>query len=284
MTTKRKQMKKIEDWVGNQETRTELIHQQSLNGFAALMDQDVPTSAIVPPGGHWMYFLPTDKQSRLAQDGHAFKGDFLPPIDLPRRMWAGGRLTFHNQLKAGDTAEKTSTIKSVTPKEGRTGNLVFITVQHQVSNQDGICITEEHDIVFRDAPSKGSASPKQPQPAPTDGRWETEVVPDSVMLFRYSALTFNGHRIHYDREYCQNVEGYPGLIVHGPLLGTLLMRLAVQRMEERELSSFNFRNFNPVFDTAAFTLNGREENDRQCSVWVAGPAGELAVSATAEFK
>ncbi|MCR9213309.1 MAG: MaoC family dehydratase N-terminal domain-containing protein [Proteobacteria bacterium] len=277
-------MKKIEDWVGNQETRTELIHQQSLNGFAALMDQDVPTSAIVPPGGHWMYFLPTDKQSRLAQDGHAFKGDFLPPIDLPRRMWAGGRLTFHNHLKAGDTAEKTSTIKSVTPKEGRTGNLVFITVQHQVSNQDGICITEEHDIVFRDAPSEGSASPKQPQPAPTDGRWETEIVPDSVMLFRYSALTFNGHRIHYDREYCQNVEGYPGLIVHGPLLGTLLMRLAVHRMEERELASFNFRNFNPVFDTAPFTLNGREENDRQCSVWVTGPGGELAVSATAEFK
>lgn len=277
-------MKKIEDWVGNKQTRTEIIHQQSLNGFAALMDEDVPTSAIVPPGGHWMYFLPTDKQSRLAEDGHAFKGDFLPPVDLPRRMWAGGRLTFHNQLKAGDTAEKTSTIKSVTPKKGRTGNLVFVTVEHEISNADGICITEEHDIVFRDAPSEDAASPKQPQPAPVDGQWETGIIPDSVMLFRYSALTYNGHRIHYDREYCQNVEGYPGLIVHGPLLGTLLMRLAVRKMEERELASFSFRNFNPIFDTAPFTLNGREENDRQCAVWAAGPGGELAVSATAEFK
>ncbi|MCF8465828.1 MAG: MaoC family dehydratase N-terminal domain-containing protein [Sneathiella sp.] len=276
-------MKKLENWVGNQEKRSEIIHQQSLNGFAALMDEDSPASAIVPPGGHWMYFLPTDKQSRLAHDGHAFKGDFLPPAELPRRMWAGGRLTFHQELKAGDLAEKTSTIKSVTPKEGNSGALVFVTVEHQVTNVNGLCITEEHDIVFRAAPTNNGSGQKKLQPAPTDGQWVETVTPDPVMLFRYSALTFNGHRIHYDRDYCLHEEGYPGLIVHGPLLGTLLMRLAVKNMGGRALKHFNFRNYSPIFDTASFKIAGKADNDDQSTVWVAGPDGELAVLATAQF-
>ena len=276
-------MKKLQDWVGNQEKRSELIHQQSLNGFAALMDENGPAPAIVPPGGHWMYFLPTDKQSRLAHDGHAFKGDFLPPVELPRRMWAGGRLTFHRELKAGDLAEKTSTIKSVIPKEGSSGALVFVTVEHQVTNANGLCITEEHDIVFRAAPTSDSGAQKKLQPAPTDGQWDETVTPDPVLLFRYSALTFNGHRIHYDRDYCLNEEGYPGLIVHGPLLGTLLMRLAVKNMGGRALKKFSFRNYSPIFDTAPFKITGKAGNQGDCTVWVAGPEGELAVSATAQF-
>jgi len=275
-------MKKMTDWVGNHTERTEIIHQQSLDGFAALMNEGVPAGTVVPPGGHWMYFLPTDKQSRLAHDGHAFKGDFLPPVELPRRMWAGGRLIFHKPLNAGENATKSSTIKSVTPKEGRTGNLVFVTVEHQLTTDAGICITEEHDIVFRDAPDT-NAPVKEPQKAPTDGEWDREFTPDPVILFRYSALTFNGHRIHYDREYCINEEGYPGLIVHGPLLGTLLMKLATEKMGGRELRQFSFRNFNPIFDIASFTLTGKAESKDRCSVWVVGPEGELAVSATAEF-
>ncbi|WP_373087777.1 MaoC family dehydratase N-terminal domain-containing protein [Sneathiella sp.] len=276
-------MKKLDDWVGKQEKRVEIIHQQSLNGYAALMDEDIPASALVPPGGHWMYFLPTDKQSRLDLDGHAFKGDFLPPIELPRRMWAGGRLSFNNPLQAGDLAEKTSTIKSVTPKEGRTGKLVFVTVEHEIRNEKGLCLTEEHDLVFRAASTEGVSGTKQPQAAPTDGEWDVTITPDPVMLFRYSALTFNGHRIHYDREYCINEEGYPGLIVHGPLLGTLLMRLAVQKMNSRSLKNFNFRNYNPIFDTRPFTITGKADSEDRCTVWVKGPDGELAVSATAEF-
>jgi 3-methylfumaryl-CoA hydratase len=276
-------MKKLDDWVGNQEKRSEIIHQQSLNGFAALMDEDVPASATVPPGGHWMYFLPTDKQSRLAHDGHAFKGDFLPPIELPRRMWAGGRLTFHGPLKAGDHAEKASKIKSVTPKEGRTGKLVFVTVEHELKNENGLCITEEHDIVFRAAPTNGSGGQTKSQPAPTGGQWDKIIAPDPVLLFRYSALTFNGHRIHYDRDYCIHDEGYPGLIVHGPLLGTLLMRLAVQNMDGRPLKHFSFRNYSPIFDTASFKITGKADTKDQCTVWVSGPEGELAVSATARF-
>jgi 3-methylfumaryl-CoA hydratase len=276
-------MKKLENWIGNQISQQEIIHQHALNGFAAIMDEEGPASDIVPPGGHWMYFLPTDKQSRIGPDGHGIRGDFLPPVELPRRMWAGGRLEFHAPLRAGDTAEKTSTIKSVVQKQGRTGTLVFVTVEHQVKSAAGLCLTEEHDIVYREAAGQTSGGKKDPQLAPTDGIWEEIVVPDPVLLFRYSALTFNGHRIHYDLDYCLKEEGYPGLVVHGPLLGTLLMRLAVNKMDGRPLRKFSFRNFNPIFDTAPFTLSGKPENSDECSVWVRGPAGELAVKATAEF-
>lgn len=276
-------MEKLENWIGNQISQQEIIHQHALNGFSAVMDEKGPVSDIVPPGGHWMYFLPTDKQSRIGPDGHGIKGDFLPPVELPRRMWAGGRLEFHAPLRAGDAAEKISTIKSVAQKQGRTGALVFVTVEHQVKSAAGLCVTEEHDIVYREAAGQTSGGKKDLQLAPTDGTWEETVDPDPVLLFRYSALTFNGHRIHYDLDYCLKEEGYPGLVVHGPLLGTLLMRLAVNKMDGRPLRKFSFRNFNPIFDTAPFTLSGKPENADECSVWVRGPAGELAVKATAEF-
>ena len=272
----------LPDWIGSQETRTETIHQQALNGFAALMDQDVPASPFVPAGGHWLYFLPTDRQSNLALDGHSYKGGFLPPVDLPRRMWAGGRLIFDRPIKAGDVIEKTSTVKSIKEKEGRTGKLVFVTVEHELKGSDGRYILEEHDIVYRDAPTE-NAPVKKPEQASTDYDWSETITPDPVMLFRYSALTYNGHRIHYDRDYVMDVEGYPGLIVHGPLIGTLLMKLAVENMTGKSLKNFEFRNFNPIFDTAPFKLCGKQMDDTLCSVWAMGPDGELAVSATAQF-
>ncbi|MEH6547308.1 MAG: MaoC family dehydratase N-terminal domain-containing protein [Sneathiella sp.] len=275
-------MNNINDWVGNQITHSETIYQHQLDGVAALLNETVPAPGIVKPGGHWMYFLPADAQNSLGPDGHATKGGFLPPIELPRRMWAGSRLNFHAPLCVGEKAEKISTVKSIMPKEGRTGKLVFVTVEHEVKNENGLCIVEEHDIVFRDAPTADSGS-KQPQLAPTDGDWDTVIEPDPVMLFRYSAVTYNSHRIHYDREYCIAEEGYPGLVVHGPLLGTLLMRLAEEKMG-RSLKTFTFRNFNPIFDIAPFTLSGKAESEDKCTVWVAGPDGALAVSATAEFK
>jgi 3-methylfumaryl-CoA hydratase len=280
-STRRKIMKNINDWVGNQITHKETIYRHPLDGIAALLNETIPAPDIVKPGGHWMYFLPTDSQNTLGPDGHATKGGFLPPIELPRRMWAGGQLTFHAPLRVGDMAEKTATVKTITPKEGRTGKLVFVTVEHEVRNEKGLCIHEEHDIVFRDDPSADSGT-KQPQMAPTDGEWDRVVTPDPVMLFRYSALTFNSHRIHYDREYCLAEEGYPGLIVHGPLLGTLMMRLAEEKMG-RPLKSIKYRNFNPIFDISPFTLSGKPEGTDKCTVWVAGPDGALAATASAEF-
>ncbi|MFT6557799.1 MaoC family dehydratase N-terminal domain-containing protein [Sneathiella sp.] len=272
----------LSDWIGNQEKRTEIIHQQSLDGFAAFMDQEAPASPYVPSGGHWMYFLPTDKQSNLARDGHSYKGGFLPPVDLPRRMWAGGRLTFNRPIKAGDVIEKVSTVKSIVEKNGRTGRLVFVTVEHELKGENGRYIMEEHDIVYRDDPQE-NAPKKNPEKASTDYDWHQTIVPDPVMLFRYSALTFNGHRIHYDREYVTGVEGYPGLIVHGPLIGTYLMQLASDHMQGKSLKNFEFRNFNPIFDIAPFKICGKKIDDSLCSVWAMGPEGELAVSATAQF-
>lgn len=276
------QKTKLIDWIGNSESRTEIIHQQSLDGFAALMDQDVPAAPFVPAGGHWMYFLPTDKQSNLAQDGHSYKGGFLPPVELPRRMWAGGRLTFLRPIKSGDKVEKISTVQSIAEKEGRTGKLVFVTVEHQLKNEDGLYIREEHDIVYREATSGPSKASPAAQ-APTDADWKEEVTPDPVMLFRYSALTYNGHRIHYDRDYVTEVEGYPGLVVHGPLIGTLLMKLAIDNMDGKSLKQFDFRNSSPIFDTASFSLMGKKTGEDSCEVWAAGPNGELAVKATARF-
>ncbi len=274
--------KQFSDWVGNQQTRAEVIHQQSLYGFAALMDEEGPTSSIVPLGGHWMYFLPTDRQSNLAVDGHSYKGGFLPPVDLPRRMWAGGRLTFDRPIKAGDSIDKVSTIKSVAEKEGRTGKLVFVTVEHELKGSAGRYLQEEHDIVYREAAIEG-APQKDPEMASTNMDWSQTITPDPVMLFRYSALTYNGHRIHYDRDYVMDVEGYPGLIVHGPLIGTLLMKLAFEKMAGKSLKRFEFRNFNPVFDTAPFQICGKRTGESECSVWATGPAGELAASASAFF-
>ncbi|GLQ07980.1 FAS1-like dehydratase domain-containing protein [Sneathiella chinensis] len=274
--------KPLENWIGKSESREEIIHQQALDGFAALMDQEGPAPASVPPGGHWFYFLPTTRQSNLAEDGHSYKGGFLPPVSLPRRMWAGGRLRFDTPLTVGDCVTKTSTIKSVAEKQGRTGKLVFVTVEHALTSSAGQHITEEHDIVYRDA-AQPDAPQKAPEQAPTDEHWSETITPDPVMLFRYSALTYNGHRIHYDLKYVTEVEGYPGLIVHGPLIGTLLMKLATERMGGRPLKTFAFRNVNPIYDTGPFMLCGKQIDDNTAEIWARGPAGELAVKATATF-
>ena len=164
----------------------------------------------VPPLWHWLYFLPVSPMSEVGPDGHPKRGGFLPPVPLPRRMWAGGRLTFHTPLKVGERAARTSTIANIEDKTGRSGRLVFVTVQHTIEVGGELKLEEEHDIVYRDAPQDG-ARPQQPQLAPEGETWRRTIDADAVMLFRYSALTFNSHRIHYDYPYVTQVEGYPGL-------------------------------------------------------------------------
>nr|WP_199899696.1 MaoC family dehydratase N-terminal domain-containing protein [Sneathiella glossodoripedis] len=195
---------------------------------------------------------------------------------------AGGRLSFTRPIRTGDAIEKTSTILSVEEKEGRSGKLVFVTVEHLLKKEGAQCVREEHDIVFREAAKEGDPTP-EPTAAPIDFDWEKTIVPDPVMLFRYSALTFNGHRIHYDRDYVTNVEGYPGLVVHGPLIGTLLMKLASDNMGSKSLKTFEFRNSSPIYDIAPFRICGKKTSDSTCDVWAVGPHGELAVKATAKF-
>lgn len=251
--------------------------------LAATLDRADPAPCEgdpLPPLWHWLYFLPIARQSELGEDGHPARGGFLPPVPLPRRMWAGGRLSFGPPLRIGQTIHRRSVVADVTEKAGRAGTLVFVLVRHEIGGPDGIAITEEHDIVYRDAPAPDEpAAP--PRPAPADGVWRREIVPDSVLLFRYSALTFNGHRIHYDRSFVTTVEGYPGLIVHGPFIVTLLMDL-LRRNTDTPVANLRYRAVRPLFDTAPFTSHGRPKPGG-AALWAADPEGALAMQAEVGF-
>jgi 3-methylfumaryl-CoA hydratase len=275
----------LSSWVGRSETRVDRIDARPIALLSATLDRDDPDPRpgdVVPPLWHWLYFLPVFRQSEVGSDGHARRGGFLPPVPLPRRMWAGSRIQWHRPLTIGVTATRNSRIVSVTPKHGRSGDLVFVVVRHEISVAGGLALTEEHDIVYRGlaaAPPQSGAGADGLTPAAA--AWVRRIVPDDVLLFRYSALTFNSHRIHYDRRYATAVEGYPGLIVHGPLLATLLLDLWRRQQPEAALSGFEFRALRPLFDTEPFDLCGRLDGDGRVALWAQGPDGEPAMHATA---
>jgi 3-methylfumaryl-CoA hydratase len=275
----------LRSWEGRSETLHDQVTGAPVRNLSATLDRADPEPAPgseLPPLWHWLYFLPGHRQSELGPDGHAKRGGFLPPVPLPRRMWAGGRLQWHAPLRVGDEIARTSRIVSVSHKSGRTGDLVFVLVRHEVHNTSGLALTEEHDIVYRAAAQPGDPVPP-PQAAPRDAPWSREIVPDPVLLFRYSALTFNGHRIHYDRSYVTEVEGYPGLIVHGPLIATLLVDLA-RREQPAPLRSFSFKAVRPTFDLHPFRVNGRPGADgKGAQLWAQDHEGWLTMQAEATF-
>ena len=274
---------RLRDWVGRSETRADFVTTAPLVALAATLDRDEPEplpGSDVPPLAHWLYFQPHARQSVIGDDGHPQRGGFLPPVALPRRMWAGGRLEFHHPLQTGDEVTRESSIVSVDAKEGRSGRLVFVTVRHVIANARGVAITEEQDIVYREAPAAG-ATPQAPQPASAIASFERTVVPDPVLLFRYSALTFNSHRIHYDRDYATRVEGYPGLVVHGPLIATLLVDLLRSEMPDVRLRRFAFTAVRPLFETAPFSVCGQETDAADVALWARDADGCLAMRAEA---
>ncbi len=275
----------LREWIGRSEQRSDDITAMPVAALSATLDRDDPQpmpGSTLPPLWHWMYFNPIAKASEIGPDGHPRRGGFLPPVELPRRMWAGGRLDFHHPLQVGDKATRDSQIKDVKVKQGRSGTLVFVTVRHEISNARGLAISEEHDIVYRDAPAPDAPLPA-PQAAPDDAAFSREWLADPVMLFRYSALTFNGHRIHYDRSYVTEVEGYPGLIVHGPLIATLLLDLLRRQQPEAVVRHFAFAAQRPVFDINRFTVCGRPDGDRRYKLWNRDHEGWLTMQATAEL-
>jgi 3-methylfumaryl-CoA hydratase len=276
---------RLQGWVGQTETLSDTVTAAPVRALSATLDRedaDPVTGTPLPELWHWLYFLPVARQSGLGPDGHPQRGGFLPPVPLPRRMWAGGRLLWHQQLlQVGDAITRTSRIESVTHKAGRSGDLVFVLVKHEVRNAQGLALSEEHDIVYRANPQAGDPAPA-PQPAPQNAAWSREIVPDDVLLFRYSALTFNGHRIHYDRKYVTEVEGYPGLIVHGPLIATLLADLLRRNLPGARLLKFEFRAVRPVFDLWPFKLHGLPSADgKTVSLWTEDHEGWLTMQATA---
>lgn len=276
----------LREWVGRTERQTDHVTATPLRALAATLDRDDPPASEgtpIAPLRHWLYFLPVHARREIGADGHPRRGGFLPPVPLPRRMWAGSRLEFRADVRVGDAITRESRIVSVDEKQGKTGALVFVVVRHEIRTARALAIVEEHDIVYREATSAaaGSAGGRS---APTDAAWRIDVVPDPVLLFRYSALTFNGHRIHYDWRYVTEVEGYPGLIVHGPLIATMLVDLARDRVAPRELASFSFRAVSPLFDTEAFAVCGRRGDDGTLSLWAQDARGRLAMEATAQLR
>ncbi len=274
----------LRQWVGKKESLTDKLDLATCQRMEATLDLPATLNEgdALPPLWHWCWFHQPIRGSLLGRDGHPEKGGFLPPVDLPRRMWAGGRFTFNAPLVIGVETEKQSTIKSVEAKNGRSGELCFVTVEHRISSHGTLCLVEEHDIVYREDP-RPDAKPTKP-PLADDGvaDFSRIIKPNPTMLFRYSALTFNGHRIHYDRDYCRDVEGYPGLVFHGPLTATLLAGLAVENSHDASLKQFEFRATSPVFDIGSFTICGRKEGATS-RLQAVHPDKTLAMKATATF-
>jgi len=273
-------------WVGRSEESRDRVAAGPIDRLAATLDRDDPRAKdgdALPPLGHWLFFLPNARQSEIGADGHPKRGGFLPPVhELPRRMWAGSRIAFPGSIRVGDAVVRRSTIKSVISKEGSNGALVFVTVRHEIG-RDGetAAIIDEHDMVFRglEAPAV-KAAPKMPEP----GTWRRELVPDAVQLFRYSALTFNGHRIHYDRDYVTREEGYPGLIVHGPLTATLLVDLVHRNAPAARIGDFSFRAVSPLFDGNRMSVNATPPGaDGVVKLWATNAEGDLAMTAEARL-
>ncbi len=275
----------LRDWIGRTEERKDQVTQTPVAAMAATLDLDMiqlRPGAAVPPLWHWLYFTPLARQSEIGPDGHAHRGGFMPPVPLPRRMWAGSRLEFRQPLRIGEEISRRSRIEDVRLKEGRSGTLVFVTVAHEISSTGGVAIREEHDIVYRDHPRPDTPA-QEPQPAPTGEEFGREIVADPVLLFRYSALTFNAHRIHYDRTYVTGVEGYPGLIVHGPLIATLLMDLLRRNLPDSRVTRFGFRAVRPLFDIQHFSVCGRREDTQRVVLWARDHEGWLAMAADADL-
>ncbi|MBV8846031.1 MAG: MaoC family dehydratase N-terminal domain-containing protein [Bryobacterales bacterium] len=270
----------LREWIGRTECGEDEVTRAPAAALAATLDREDPLPAAgeaLPPPWHWLYFLPLHRQSELAEDGHAKRGGFLPPVPLPRRMWAGGRLEFFRPLRVGERIERTSRIADVSYKEGRSGPLVFVAVRHEIRDREGMVVAEQQDIVYRGHTSVSAAPPS----APSGHAWERTIEPGDVLLFRYSALTFNAHRIHYDRRYATGVEGYPGLVVHGPLIATLLLDLLRRNAADAVIRKFSFRAVSPLFDTAPFFVCGRPEGST-IRLWAKNDRGDLAMDAFAE--
>lgn len=272
------------DWIGRRERIEDELDLFPARAAAAMLDRtdlDLRSGSALPPLWHWFYFLASVPQSRLAADGHPERGGFMPPIALPRRMFAGSSMRFHRPLRLGRSAERSAEIRDVQLKSGRSGQLAFVTVDYQLSQDGELCIEERQDIVYREAGTAVPVPTPIAWPDPELGTWVRDFKADPRLLFRFSALTFNAHRIHYDRAYAQDEEGYPGLVVHGPLTAMLLADL-VHRNDPRRIASFSFRGAAPLFDLAPFRLLGRPTG-AAVELEACGPDGRSALLANASL-
>ena len=276
----------LRQWVGRTEEASDIVTAQLVKGLRATLFLDIgepKTGDAAPFTTHWCLAQPVYPMSMLGPDGHPTRGGFLPPVPLPRRMWAGGELQFIEPLRVGDEATRASRIADVTVKNGSTGTLCFVSVEHTITTARGVAIRERQDIVYRDMPTGGkNAAPAKPAATPPAAKHRQTHISDPVLLFRYSALTFNGHRIHYDRDYVTKVEGYPGLIFHGPMQAALLVEFAAHLHGGIAPKKFNYRGLQPLFEGGEFSVNANEIAEG-LDIWVANADGAPTMRGTASW-
>ena len=275
----------LSEWIGRTEVVEDLITSWPVAALQATFDLDEAAPGPgdpIPPMWHWLFFLSTTRRASLGIDGHAKRGGFLPPVDLPRRMFAGGRTEFLAPLRVGQTARRTGTVINVEEKEGRSGRLVFVTVRFEIATDTGVAVVEEQDLVYREA-AAGSQHPVAGTDPIPETAWSQTITPDPAMLFRFSALTFNGHRIHYDHPYVTGIEGYPDLIVHGPMTALWLLGLS-RANDDRPVARFSFRGRSPLFCDGPIQLRGSfdQASAAELSAW--SHDNRLATTAEVEFK
>ena len=267
-------------WIGRARTASDPLVGFPARALANALDmrwQPQPGEEL-PPTWHWLYFLDTPAAAGTGPDGHPLKGGFLPPIPLPRRMWASGELRIERPMILGVAGEKQSKVVAVDVKNGASGEFVLVTVEH-ILHQDGrLCIRELQRLVYRERPTRRDAPP--PGESPDEAQWCVNVTPNPVLLFRYSALTYNAHRIHYDRDYAVNEELYPGLVVQAPLLATMLLATLAERTRGRRISAFDYRAVRPAFADAAIALHGAFRGDR-VDTWTVDQDGFVTMKASA---
>jgi len=286
MTDTHPDLAHLREWIGRSERRTETFTPEPVTGLAATFDLD-PEAIVandLPPLWHWLYFLPCAPQRDIGRDGHPKLGGFMPPVPLPRRMWAGSELSFERPLRVGDTVTRTSTIRNVEHKSGRSGELWFVTVDHELTVDGERALSERHDIVYRAMPEVGKPQPPRPR-LPHTAQWQRTLLPDPVLLFRYSALTFNGHRIHYDRDYARDVEAYPGLVVHGPMQAMLMLDLLAREQPQAQVKRFGFRGLAPMFDGEPLVIGAAPDVEQpgRLHLWTADDAGGQGMQGWAEL-
>ncbi len=270
-------MTDLQNWLGKSETNSAIIDERQARLMAATIDEQAPkTGDPLPSCWHWAWFNSAKPHSELGRDGHPKRGenDLLPPVSLPRRMWAGGEIKFLNPIHIGKEITRKSTIEKISEKSGSTGALCIVTILHQYFDHETLCLVDRQNLVFREDPKPDTPNATPPKP-PKNSELSREVVPDPVTMFRYSALTFNGHRIHYDVDYAREVEGYEGLVFHAPLTATLLLGLA-QEFSGKPISTFKYRATSPLFGHQRFSIHGKKEGD-SIIVWAQTPSGGQAM-------
>jgi 3-methylfumaryl-CoA hydratase len=276
----------LRQWIGRTEEASDIVTAQLVKGLRATLFLDIGTPKAgdaAPFTVHWCLAQPVYPMSMLGPDGHPTRGGFLPPVPLPRRMWAGGEIEFLEPLRVGDEATRSSRIADVAVKTGSTGTLCFVSVNHEITTSRGIAIRERQDIVYRDVATGGqNATPAKSASAPPTAKHRESHMADPVLLFRYSALTFNGHRIHYDRDYVTKVEGYPGLIFHGPMQAAMLVEFAAKLHGGIAPKKFSYRGVQPLFEGSEFSVNANE-TAAGLDVWVANSEGVPTMKGTATW-